>query len=178
MSLILFISLLHFLHFNKISDAVCRSKFFPGFFTEFSPNSFKDPITFISPHLHFHIGIGIPQYLCLEIFQSSAFRTQDSNFSFANSGCHFTPLFSSSIFCFIGSTFMNHWLLILNIKGDLHLQHNGYLCSTFEFTSSLFVFSSTSRTSLSASFTNNPENWPASSVYLQESSKGLGSGNP
>src|SRR3989344_1719662 len=98
----------------------------------FFPNSCMELITFVSPHWHFHIGIGIPQYLCLETFQSSALSPHSSKRSRANSGCHFTLRFASSIFSFIGSIFMNHWLLILNINGDLQRQHNGYLCSTFE----------------------------------------------
>src|SRR3989338_8486831 len=98
--------------------------------------------------------------------------THASNRSLANPGCHTTLSFSLSIFSFRFSTATNHWELSLKMRGDLHLQHRGYLCCTFPACSSLLSFSSSAAMSLSASLTKIPANLPAFWLNLQESSSG------
>src|SRR3989338_1362579 len=117
-----FIAFLHFSHCTVKSPAACKSFIF--LFVKFS-NSNLLSTTFLFPHSHSHKGIGMPQYLCLEIFQSSAFSTQFSNLSLANAGIHLTFSFSFNIFFFIFPISKNNCLLNLNINGLLHLQHNG-----------------------------------------------------
>src|SRR3990167_9135203 len=85
-SFILSASFLQFLHFILISSihGLCISGRSSTFFlsTAFSFNSFKLPITSISPHSHTHIGKGNPQYLSLEISQSPIFLNHSSCLTF------------------------------------------------------------------------------------------------
>src|SRR2546429_9375205 len=119
---IFFISILHLPHFISMPSTLCKSlTFFPNNFSSSALLS----IIFFSPHWQSHIGMGIPQYLCLEIFQSSAFSTQFSNLSPAKAGIQFTFSFSFCITLFIFSTLRKSCLLNLNIKGLLHLQQRG-----------------------------------------------------
>src|SRR3989338_292527 len=104
--LILCIAFLHFPHCIVNSPALCKSLIF--LLVNFS-NSTLLETTFSFPQLeHLHIGIGIPQYLCLDTFQSSAFSTQLSNLSLANSGIQLTFLFSFFIIFLTLSIFKNN----------------------------------------------------------------------
>src|SRR3989338_1415502 len=73
--------------------------------------------------LHFHTGIGVPQYLCLVIPLSRRFAIQLSNiFEPAKSGIHLISLLSSLILSFKSSILKNHCVVVRNITGFLHLQ--------------------------------------------------------
>ena len=73
-------------------------------------SSSTEPITLISPQSgQIQIGIGIPQYLCLEMVQSLALATQSWNLpSPAHLGTHSTLSISDSILSLISGTLMNH----------------------------------------------------------------------
>ena len=72
------------------------------------------PTTFLSPHSHSQTGMGIPQYLCLEMHQSLAPSTQFlSLVEPAQSGTHLTRSISDSISSLMSGTVMNHCLVFL-----------------------------------------------------------------
>jgi hypothetical protein len=66
-----------------------------NFFPEISSISSFEEKTLILPHSHFHIGSGIPQYLCLDMHQSLDDSKKSSNQSPANLGTQIIFLFSS-----------------------------------------------------------------------------------
>ena len=137
-------------------------------------NSSTEPITFNSPQSgHSQIGIGIPQYLCLEMVQSLALSTQSLNLPWpAHCGTHSTLSISSSIFCLMSVTFKNHCLVAKYIIGVLHLQHTPYLCSIVSF---LYIKPLSCKSAIIpslAALQNSPAYFPASSVKLPLSSTG------
>ena len=86
-------------------------------------SSSREPTTFIWPLLQVHTGIGIPQYLCLEMHQSRAFTVQSySRPEPAHSGVHLTREISLSMRSLTSVTRRYHWSVLRNRMPDLHLQ--------------------------------------------------------
>ena len=86
----------------------------PSVYPSLPLSSVTWPMTFLSPHLHSHTGMGIPQYLCLEMHQSLAPSTQFfSLVEPAQSGTHLTLSISLSIFSLTLGTDRNHCLVFL-----------------------------------------------------------------
>src|SRR3989344_3929570 len=102
---------LHFIVTSSIHGLCKSSGIFPASFF----NSPIEPTTVKSLHfLHFHIGKGVPQYLCLVIPLSLKFASQLSKFlEPAKSGTHFMFLFSFLIRSFRSSILKNHWIVVL-----------------------------------------------------------------
>ncbi len=73
-----------------------------------------DDTSLMLPHSHFHIGRGVPQYLCLLMHQSRAFWIQSfSLLEPAHSGYHLTLSLAWLMSCLKSVTFKNHWSVIL-----------------------------------------------------------------
>ena len=86
----------------------------PSVYPEPSLSSSYCPTTFLAPHSHSQTGMGMPQYLCLEMHQSLAPSTQFlSLVAPAQSGTHLTLSISASIWSFTSGTDMNHCLVFL-----------------------------------------------------------------
>src|SRR3989344_3652502 len=111
--------------------------------------------------LHFHTGSGVPQYLCLVIPLSLKFASQLSKFlEPADSGTHFIFLFNSRILSFKSSILKNHWFVVLNMTGFLHLQQCAYSWSIFVCATNAPFFLISSVIFLSSIFAAIPENGP------------------
>src|SRR3989344_2439955 len=166
------------LHFIFILSTVflCRSS--ENFTPDNSDNSFAEPMTFLAPHLQFHIGNGIPQYLWRVTAQSGASSMVLWYLSLPKSGSQFVFLFALIIFSFIKSSFKNHCLLILNIKGVLHRQQSGYEWVILPTDNNFPWFSRSFIIVGSAFLTYMPTYFPASSVNRPFSSTGDRNGSP
>ena len=79
--------------------------------------------SWFSQESHFQTGIGIPQYLCLDMHQSLDSDTKSWNLALpAHSGYHLTFAISSSICFFIRGIAMNHCSVASEIIGVLQRQ--------------------------------------------------------